>query len=123
MNLLPLVLALSAPSKADTLRLSFAFFGCNRIDKEDWDKSKASNPSSANLHQLEQTFQDLSRRTPIPRFVFGGGDLVLGYGDDDGQETYGQLTAWRKQFFQSPLAGKTAMIPFPGNHELNKKVP
>lgn len=102
---------------ADKPILSFAFFGCNRVDKEDW--SKDVNPSSANVHQLEQTFRDISNIKPVPAIVFGGGDLVLGY--DSVDTTYGQLRGWQQQFFQSDLAGKTTMIPFPGNHELNKK--
>lgn len=106
----------------DSLETSFGFFGCNRIEKDDWKSTKEQNPSSANVHQLEQTFRDLASIRPAPRFVFGGGDLVLGYGNDQGEETLSQLTAWKTQFYQSPLAGKTTMIPFPGNHELNKKV-
>lgn len=118
--LIPLTLLLARPAfESDWIVSSFAFFGCNRVDKEDWNPKE--NPSSANLPQLRRTFSDLSALQRIPRYVFGGGDLVLGYADDRGETTHAQLVAWKSEYDRSPLAGKTTFLPVAGNHELNKK--
>jgi len=120
----PIALALvltstSHPAKADSIAVSFAFFGCNRLEKAD---IADGNPSSANLPQLQRTFQDISLLKPVPSLVFAGGDIVMNYENDEGQTLTSQLTGWQKQFFSSPLAGKTTLIPFPGNHETNRKI-
>lgn len=120
--LLALVLAAPQPARADSLAISFAFFGCNRIEKKDWEDTRQANPSSANVPQLERTFRDLAEMKPVPSLVFAGGDLVMNYVDDGGEVLTEQLKGWQKLFWESPLAGKTTLIPFPGNHEVNKKV-
>src|SRR3954465_16037634 len=33
------------------VKLSFVILGCNRIQEADWEKTKATNPSSANVPQ------------------------------------------------------------------------
>lgn len=106
----------------DHLAASFAFFGCNRMDVKDWEETKQENPSSANLAQLNRTFQDLANLRPIPNLVFGGGDLVMNYADDQGETLRSQMMGWQKAFQSSPLEGKTIMVPFTGNHETNRKV-
>lgn len=109
------------PRPADALVLSFAFFGCNRIDKAEWTADKAANPSSANTAQLRRNFDDIAALRPVPEITFVGGDLVMGYADDAGETLKAQLDAWPAAFRQSNLAGKTTLVPFVGNHELNKK--
>jgi len=115
-SLLPIFVA---PIQSDPVVFSFAFFGCNRIDKGDWDK--ASNPSTANLPQLRQNFLDISNIKPMPKILFATGDLVIGYGDDKGEEVREQLDAWIAEYRTSPLRGKIALVPISGNHELNIK--
>lgn len=90
---------------------SFAFVGCNRLDKADWDA--VGNPSSANLPQLDQTFADLAATSPLPKLFFMTGDLVLGLSDTPTLSA--QLAAW------TPLwksAAPTTLVPLPGNHEM-----
>ncbi len=117
LSVLPMFLA---PIKADPVVYSFAFFGCNRVDKDDWNPE--SNPSSANLPQLRQSFEDISKIKPLPDLLFMTGDLVLGYGNDQGEEVRKQLDGWIAEYRHSPLNGKLKMIPLPGNHEMNRKV-
>lgn len=119
---IPLLLASTpiAPAKVDPVEFSFAFFGCNRLEKEAWDKS--SNPSSANLPQLRRTLADIYAIKPRPALLFATGDLVLGYEDDHGETVRSQLDAWIAEYRKSPLAGKIELIPIAGNHELNRKV-
>ena len=116
LSLLPLFVA---PIQKDPVTFSFAFFGCNRIDKGDWDKT--ANPSTANLPQLRQTFTDIMAIKPMPKILFATGDLVLGYGDDKGEEVRAQLDAWIAEYRNSPLRGKIALVPMSGNHEMNIK--
>jgi len=50
------------------------FMGCNRIQHKDWKKIKTDDPSSANLAQLHQTFQDIAHLDPVPALpVLHGG--------------------------------------------------
>jgi hypothetical protein len=117
LSLLPLF---ASSIQDDPVTFSFAFFGCNRVDKADWDI--ATNPSSANLPQLRQSFQDISNISPMPKVLFMTGDLVLGYGNDKGEECRKQLDAWISEYKSSPLSGKITMVPISGNHEMNRKV-
>ncbi|MER3496430.1 MAG: hypothetical protein C4320_06370, partial [Armatimonadota bacterium] len=107
--LFPLLFLSTSPS------LSFAFFGCNRLGPEAWDVT--TNPSSANLPQLRQTFDDVA--TLRPRLLFAGGDLVMGYEDDRGESLRRQLDAWATEARRLPAA--IELVPIPGNHELNRK--
>ncbi len=117
LSLLPLF---ATPIQSDPVTFSFAFFGCNRVDKADWDV--AANPSSANLPQLRQSFQDIAKISPMPKYLFMTGDLVLGYGNDKGEECRKQLDAWISEYKASSLNGKLTMVPISGNHEMNRKV-
>lgn len=120
-----LALALAATRfqpPADHVEMSFAFFGCNRLDKGDTDSQAAANPSSANLPQLERTYADLAALEPAPRYVFGGGDLVNNYVDDAGEALKRQLDGWAARTKASALFARSTIVPIPGNHELNKKV-
>ena len=106
----------------DPIKLSFVFMGCNRIQHKDWKKTKADDPSSANLPQLQQTFHDIANLDQVPPYLFFLGDLVVNLEDDDGKTLKKQLEAWTSLYKASPLAAKTTLIPLPGNHEMLKKV-
>ncbi len=110
-----------ADAGPDTLDVSFAFTGCNRLQKADWDPQ--SNPSSANLSQLRQTFADVSALATPPKLFFFTGDLVLGLNSDT-TLLEGQLDAWAHLFASDPsgIAKKTALVPLVGNHEMLQKV-
>lgn len=103
-------LVLAAPS------LTFAFFGCNRVDAKDLDP--VHNPSSANQAQLQRTLSEVAAIHPA--LLFAGGDIVNNYADDDGTTLGAQLNGWSAELARFPKS--IALVPVPGNHELNKKV-
>lgn len=103
-------LVLAAPS------LTFAFFGCNRVDAKDLDP--IHNPSSANQAQLHRTLSEVEAIHPA--ILFAGGDLVNNYADDDGATLRAQLAGWSREVAGFPKS--ISLVPIPGNHELNKKV-
>lgn len=116
----------AAPSEdggggAETLDVSFAFVGCNRLQKADWDPS--SNPSSANQSELQRTFADVAALTTVPKFFFFNGDLVLGL-DSNTTLLKGQLDGWAQLYANDPsgIAKKTKLVPLVGNHEMLQKV-
>jgi hypothetical protein len=110
----------SAPHKNDNLvETTFAFFGCNRIDAKDADETRAQNPSSANVPQLKQNLTDIAKLAP--NYVFFGGDLVMGYADDQGEVLRTQMSAWVDLVKSLPKARASRYIAISGNHELNRK--
>ena len=96
--------------------LSFAFFGCNRIDGKDLDPVR--NPSSANRAQLARTLAEVAALRPA--LLFAGGDLVMNYADDAGETLRGQLAGWSREVASFPKS--IPLVPLAGNHELNRKV-
>ena len=104
------------------VEFSFIVLGCNRLQHSDWDKS--TNPSSANVPQLRQTFADITRLNPIPPFVFFTGDLVLNLAQDDGETLRGQLNAWAQLYRgdTSGIAQQTTLVPLTGNHGLLQEI-
>ncbi len=98
---------------------TFAFFGCNRIDQQDYEATKSVNPSSANLPQLKQNLADIA--TLAPNTVFFGGDLVMGYADDQGEVLKEQMSAWIEVVKSAPHAKGSQYVAMPGNHEVNRK--
>jgi hypothetical protein len=103
------------------VEFSFVVIGCNRVDKADLN---ANNPSTANIEQLNRTFQEVAQLSPPPKFLFFAGDLVFGYTKDT-EVLESQLRAWLDLYKKSALAGSpTTLIPIPGNHEVqdDKKV-
>ncbi len=98
---------------------TFAFFGCNRIDAKDWERTRKENSSSANIPQLKRNLADIAQLAPD--FVFFGGDLVMGYADDNGETLRSQMTAWIELVKSLPRAPKTKYVAITGNHELNRK--
>ena len=126
---LPLALPITGcgGNKADStdpVKLSFVVMGCNRIQESDWEKTRAENPSSANLPQLRQTLADIAALNPVPPYVFFTGDLVLNQAQDNGATLGGQLNAWAQVYRSDPsgLSDKTTLVPLPGNHEMLQKV-
>ena len=95
--------------------LSFVFVGCNRISKADWDP--ATNPSSANVAQLQQTLTDIAAMPRTPKFVFFTGDLVLAL-KQDSSVLAAQLDGWRQLYKAHPISTKVDLVPMTGNHEM-----
>src|SRR5258706_10229330 len=92
--LILLVIALPLPGSPARqqdrqVALTFAFFGCNRIEAKDWEETRTENPSSANLPQLRQNLADVAKLSPD--FLFFGGDVVMGYADDQGDVLRSQM--------------------------------
>jgi hypothetical protein len=102
--------------QTDPVSVRFAFFGCNRVDKEDLSRYA----SSANEPQLLQNLKDVKSLPNPPDYLFLTGDIVMGYANDHGQVLRKQLTAWNAVVKQVPFE-KTQLIPMPGNHEMNRK--
>ena len=98
--------------------LSFALFGCNRVDGKD---VSDANPSTANLPQLRRNLADVAYLRPRPRFLFATGDLVMNYADDGGETLRGQLDAWRDEVAKVLPMRRITLVPLPGNHESNRK--
>jgi hypothetical protein len=107
------------------VKLTFIIIGCNRIQEADWERTRATNPSSANVPQLQQTFADITNLNPIPRYVFFMGDLVVNLKQDQGETLRGQLDAWAQLYFGDPsgIAQRLTLIPFTGNHEVLQSLP
>ena len=109
----------NAPSNAvvrDTLAYSFVVLGCNRIDNAD--VNLTTNPSTANLPQLNRSYADIAALKPVPDYLFFMGDMVLGYSPDTaviGRE----LRAWVAVYRAAPLSRTgIRMVAMPGNHEV-----
>ena len=96
--------------------VTFAFFGCNRVDASD---VTPQNPSTANVPQLIQNLKDVASLKP--NYLFVGGDLVMNYADDKGETLNRQAEAWYSLVKTVPMGG-TDLIAIPGNHETNRKV-
>lgn len=104
----------------DSILFSFAFVGCNRIQASD-KNSKYTNSSTANIPELQRTFDEISKLQPKPKYFFFLGDLVLGL-DQNPRKLNGQLQSWLNQANDphfSMLAGSgIQLIALPGNHEM-----
>ncbi len=102
---------------ADSALYSFAIMGCNRIDNSDL--NLATNPSTANIAQLDRTLNDVMNLSPRPNYLFLVGDLVLGKTTDT--SVLGpELRAWRQHYEASPVAATgIKLVLVPGNHEFN----
>jgi hypothetical protein len=107
---------LAAAVSADPIVFSFAFVGCNRVDRPE----RKLSPSTANTAQLLQTFTDVGNLDPLPRYLFLAGDIVLG--EQDGTAALGtQIDAWKK-LVSNKINPKIKLVVFTGNHELLKSV-
>jgi hypothetical protein len=102
----------------DPVVYSFVVLGCNRVDKGDYNAS--TNPSSANLEQLNRTFADMAALTPKPDLFFAMGDIVLG--ESDSITLASQLIAWKAVWEASAAkAAGIELVAVTGNHETMDK--
>lgn len=100
--------------------LSFAFVGCNRVDRGDQENPAATNASSANVAVLKKIFSDVLAEEQKPDLFFFLGDLV--YAESTTERLNSQLDAWVKQYndpaFSSMSSSGIEMVAIPGNHEM-----
>jgi hypothetical protein len=108
-----------APAGSD-IRFSFAFAGCNRVDRGDQDNPMATNASSANVAVLKKIFSEVSAEEPKPEIFFFLGDLV--YAESTKERLNSQLDAWVRQYndpaFSEMSSSGIEMVAIPGNHEM-----
>jgi len=104
----------------DIVVFSFAFLGCNRVEKGDvYD----SIPSTANKYVLERIFDEVSAQSIKPEIFFFLGDMVLAATTK--AKLNSQLKAWKTLYENDSISRSgIEMIAVPGNHELlyNKMV-
>ncbi|MFI5263228.1 MAG: metallophosphoesterase family protein [Candidatus Kapaibacterium sp.] len=99
---------------SDPVVYSFVVVGCNRVDKKDYDAF--TNPSTANIVQLQRTFSEVAALSPKPDFFFFAGDMVLGYADSLSLAL--ELASWKSLYESSPVkAAGIELVALPGNHE------
>jgi len=108
-----------ASQTADPVAFSFAFFGCNRLDKEGVKATQSA--STANVTQLRRSFQDIAGLPQLPSYLFLAGDIVKAKAP--GTDVLAkQLSAWVSLATdpkQNPLIKKKVpIVAFTGNHEL-----
>jgi hypothetical protein len=104
----------------DSVLFSFAFMGCNRIDWTDTANAN-TNASTANVPELQRSFNEIAQLTPKPQLFFFLGDLVLGL-DQNPVKLSSQLQAWKTQqqdpAFSALAQSGIKVIAVPGNHEM-----
>ncbi|MBL7730438.1 MAG: metallophosphoesterase [Chitinophagaceae bacterium] len=104
----------------DSVLFSFVFMGCNRVDLKDT-ANPNTNASTANIPELQRTFNEIAALNPKPVFYFFLGDQVLGL-DKDTAVLTAQLRAWSRQYqdpsFSALPGAGIQMIAIPGNHEM-----
>ncbi len=99
---------------ADKVVFSFAFVGCNRLDKAG--VKATGSASSANVGQLLQTIQDLNNTSPPPDLLILAGDVVKA--KKSGTKVLKQQLADWTKLVKGQLKHKTQLVAFTGNHEL-----
>lgn len=108
------------PIDPDSVLFSFVFMGCNRVDSKDVGH-KHTNASTANVPELQRTFNEIAALNPKPSFYFFLGDEVLGL-NQDVTVLQKELKAWREQYedkkFSALAASGIPLIAVPGNHEM-----
>jgi hypothetical protein len=99
----------------DPVVYSFAFMGCNRVDRGD-----SSNASTANVLALQNIFNDITALANKPSLFFLLGDVVLG--ETDTMDLHNQLSAWVAQYkdtkFSKISTSGIEIVAVPGNHEM-----
>lgn len=110
------------PPPEDSVTFSFAFVGCNRVGwQEKGDPKLALPESTANVGQLQQTFDDIASLERAPEVLFLLGDIVRN--EVDGATLKKQLALWQQLWEQGSLAGSsTKLVPITGNHEVLQSV-
>jgi hypothetical protein len=74
--------------------MSFVVIGCNRVMLSD---VSGDNPSTANLAQLERSFDEIAKLRPHPNLVFFTGDMVMGL-NLDLNVLRNQLESWVDEY-------------------------
>lgn len=107
---------------SDSVLFSFAFVGCNRINRGDRHNSHATDASTANVATLQRIYQDLSQLDNKPELFFFLGDMILG--ESDTSKMTKQLDAWCAMYedttFSDISTSGIEMVAVPGNHEMLK---
>lgn len=105
----------SAMLATDPVVYSFAFMGCNRVDRGD-----SSNASTANVLALQSIFNDITALKNKPAVFFLLGDIVLG--ESDTADLNNQLSVWLAQYkdtkFSNISTSGIEVVAVPGNHEM-----
>ncbi|MDQ7822415.1 MAG: metallophosphoesterase [Candidatus Eremiobacteraeota bacterium] len=101
-------------SSGDALKMRFAAFGDLQIGT-----LQSGNASCTNIPQLRQTIIDCAGSDPVPEITFLNGDMVLNMIKDDGEALKTQLDAWQQLYSGLPDAGRSQLLPIPGNHEVD----
>jgi len=105
-------------AEAGAPAMRFAYVGCNRLSAKDADPT--TNPSTANLEQLQRTFNEIAALDPKPSIFFMAGDLVLGLTDTPTLDA--ELAAWKPLWESSAAkAAGIRLVALPGNHESETK--
>ena len=103
----------------DPVVFSFAYVGCNRLDKAGVNavaKENLPSPSTANVAQLLQTFKDVAALQPAPKYLILAGDIVKAKPKKPSTKHLKvQLDAWVKLV---PKHYPIPLVAFTGNHEL-----
>jgi hypothetical protein len=107
------------------LDYSFAVVGCNRVDYLDTASTTgtaySSGMSTANVYQLNRLFTDVSQISPLPKYLFLTGDIVMGYINDT-VALAKQLNNWKLIYQAHPLSTSgIQLVVIPGNHETQDK--
>lgn len=107
-------------SKKETVRLSFTFLGCNRVDRHQENDTTATNASTANLSAMKRIWEEISALERKPDLFFFLGDMVLAESTQEKLDT--QLIAWNKLYnnkkFSAISDSNIEMVAIPGNHEM-----
>lgn len=102
----------------DPVVFSFAFVGCNRLNKAGVDATQIA--STANAAQLLQTFEDIGKLKPLPQYLFLAGDIVKGKKNGT-KKLAQQLNDWQA-LTKGKLDKNIKLVVLTGNHEVLKKV-
>jgi hypothetical protein len=120
------ITAIDIAVNPDSVLFSFVFMGCNRVDRGDVSNIN-TNASTANVPELQRTFNEIAALNPRPVYYFFLGDEVLGL-EKDTIILSNQLQAWRRQYedktFSALPGSGVQLVAIPGNHEMlydNKK--
>jgi hypothetical protein len=102
----------------EKMSYTFVVAGDDRVAPED----TAGNPSTINIYHFKRLLAEVAQLSPLPKYLFFNGDLVLGYTGHDTVKLANELRAWIKLYKESPLASSgVELVAIPGNHEIVEK--
>jgi len=106
--------------KQDSVAFSFAFLGCNRVDRHQEYDTLVTNGSTANLYALKRIWKEIAELKRKPDLFFFLGDMVLA--ESTTKKLDAQLLAWDKLYkdkeFSAISDSDIEMVAIPGNHEM-----